>query len=180
MAILRSSHKAGKAKSHPKSFKELVSQLGQRTQLAAPKYADSTKLITESAWGHWTQYVPLLGSSLSSTLFTHRKLTSIHPKMESSLSGMRMVLTNSHDIPLYSTAWTPHSAGAYARTCISLIVVALVRRCLFALKTVREQNWRARAQSRRYVLVRGKITEAGKIEDDSDAKEWILGNYSWR
>ena len=90
------------------------------------------------------------------------------------MSGMRMVFTNSHDILLYSTAWTPHSAGAYAGTCISLIVVALVLRCLFALKPVLEQKWRARAQSRRCALVRGKVTEAGKIEDGSDAKNGCL------
>jgi len=43
MAILRSSRKAGKATPKAESFKELLSRLGQRSQLAAPKYADSTK-----------------------------------------------------------------------------------------------------------------------------------------
>jgi hypothetical protein len=58
MAILRSSHKAVEAKSQqPKSFKELVSRIGQRSQLAAPKYADSTKLVNNFVWGRWTQYV---------------------------------------------------------------------------------------------------------------------------
>ena len=71
-------------------------------------------------------------------LFPHRKFTPIHPKMESSMSGMRMVCTNSHDIPLYPTAWIPHSAGAYAGTCISLILVALALRCLIAPKTALE------------------------------------------
>lgn len=51
-------------------------------------------------------------------LLPFRKFTSIHPKMELSMSGMRMVFTNSHDIPLYSTAWTPHSAGAYGHTLV--------------------------------------------------------------
>jgi hypothetical protein len=61
MAILRSSHKVVEAesqpKSQPKSFKELVSRIGQRSQLAAPKYADSTKLVTKFVWDRWTQYV---------------------------------------------------------------------------------------------------------------------------
>jgi hypothetical protein len=61
MAILRSSHKAVEAKSQPKSqpksFKELVSRIGQRSQLAAPKYADSTKLVTNFVWDRWTRYV---------------------------------------------------------------------------------------------------------------------------
>src|SRR5271170_506977 len=57
MAILRSSHKAGKTKPQAKSFNELVSRLGQRSQLAAPRYADSTKLGTAFIWGRWTKYV---------------------------------------------------------------------------------------------------------------------------
>ena len=52
MAILRSSHKAGKTTPpQGKSFKELLSRLGQRSQLAAPKYADSTKLMNGFVWG---------------------------------------------------------------------------------------------------------------------------------
>jgi hypothetical protein len=60
MAILRSSHKAGKTKPQAKSFKELVSRLGQRSQLAPPKYADSTKRVNELVWGRWTTYVSSL------------------------------------------------------------------------------------------------------------------------
>src|SRR5579859_3572267 len=37
MAILRSSYKAGKTKPHAKPFKELVSQIDQRTRLALPR-----------------------------------------------------------------------------------------------------------------------------------------------
>lgn len=36
MAFLRSSHKAGKLKPQAKSFKELVSCIGQHTQIAPP------------------------------------------------------------------------------------------------------------------------------------------------
>ena len=55
MVILRSSHKAGKVKPRVKSSKELVSRTGQRTQLAPPRYAESTKLVTAFIWGHWTK-----------------------------------------------------------------------------------------------------------------------------
>ena len=41
MAILRSSHKAGQTKPQDKPFKELISGLGRRSQLAAPKYAQA-------------------------------------------------------------------------------------------------------------------------------------------
>jgi hypothetical protein len=57
MAVLRSSHKAGKPKLQAKSLKKLVSRLGQRYQLAAPKYADNTKLAVLPVWGRWTEYV---------------------------------------------------------------------------------------------------------------------------
>jgi hypothetical protein len=57
MAILRSRYRAGKTQPQAKSFKELVSRLGQRSQLAAPAYADSTKLVTAFVWGRWTSYV---------------------------------------------------------------------------------------------------------------------------
>jgi hypothetical protein len=77
MAILRSSHKAAEAKSQsksqPKSFKELVSRIGQRSQLVAPKYADSTKLVTNFVWGRWTQYVTITFIAFSFLL--ERRLT---------------------------------------------------------------------------------------------------------
>jgi serine/threonine protein kinase len=61
MAILRSSHKAGQTKPQDKPFNELISRLGQRSQLAAPKYADSTKRVNAQVWGRWTKYVyPLM------------------------------------------------------------------------------------------------------------------------
>ena len=61
MAILRSSHKAGKITPKFKPFKELLSRLVQRSQLAAPKYAESTKQMNGFVWGRWTQYVYSLG-----------------------------------------------------------------------------------------------------------------------
>jgi hypothetical protein len=61
MAILRSSHKPGKITPQAKPFKELLNRLGQRSQLAAPKYQDSTKLTNNFVWGLWTRYVYSLG-----------------------------------------------------------------------------------------------------------------------
>jgi hypothetical protein len=57
MAVLRSGHKAGQTKPQAKSFKELVGRLGQRSQLAAPKYEDSTKRGIAQVWRLWTKYV---------------------------------------------------------------------------------------------------------------------------
>jgi hypothetical protein len=90
--------------------------------------------------------------------------------MGSSTSGMEMVFTNSHNTPLYSSSWTPNSAGSYAGTCIFLIILASVLRALIAFKSIVEQRWLAQARNRRYVVVKGKVTEAGKIDRDPDAK----------
>ena len=57
MAILHSGHKAGQTKPQAKSFKELISRLGQRSELAAPGYEDSTKRGIAYVWGRWTEYV---------------------------------------------------------------------------------------------------------------------------
>jgi hypothetical protein len=68
MAILHSSHKAGKTQPQAKLFEELVSRIGQRTRLAPPGYADSTKLRTAFVWGRWIKYVDcsIYGPYLSS------------------------------------------------------------------------------------------------------------------
>jgi Ctr copper transporter family len=94
----------------------------------------------------------------------------------SSDSAGHMVMTffESQTTPLYSTSWTPSSAGAYAGTCIFLVILASASRCLFAFKAVLEQRWLAQARNRRYVLVKGKGTEAEKIESDPAAKVGAL------
>jgi hypothetical protein len=43
MAVVRSSHKVGDTKPQARPFNKLLSRISQRSQLAAPKYEDSTK-----------------------------------------------------------------------------------------------------------------------------------------
>ncbi|PKX96054.1 copper transporter family protein [Aspergillus novofumigatus IBT 16806] len=96
---------------------------------------------------------------------------SSHSSMSSSSSmTMTMVFTNSHDTPLFSSAWTPSSSGAYAGTCIFLIVLAIINRCLVAFKASMEHYWLATHLNRRYVAIAGKSSEAGRIDTDPDAK----------
>ncbi|KIV85428.1 hypothetical protein PV11_01124 [Exophiala sideris] len=104
---------------------------------------------------------------------------SLHERMDmsssdSTMSSMTMIFTNAHNTPLYSNSWTPNSSGAYAGTCIFLIILAMLLRLLFAAKAVCEQRWLIAAQARRYVLVRGRTTEAGRIDQDPDAKTGSL------
>lgn len=88
----------------------------------------------------------------------------------SSSTSMAMVFTNSHTTPLFSHSWTPSSRGTYAGTCIFLIALAAIGRCLFAFKAIMEQRWMAQHLNRRYVAVAGKTPEAGRIDADSSAK----------
>lgn len=81
-----------------------------------------------------------------------------------------MVFANSQTTPLFSQAWTPSSTGAYAGTCIFLILLAIIDRSLFALKAVMERRWRAAHLNRRYIAISGRSSEAGRIEVDPNAK----------
>ena len=47
----------GQIKPHAKPFKELISRLGQPSELAAPGYEDSTKHTIAHAWRRWTKYI---------------------------------------------------------------------------------------------------------------------------
>ncbi|KAH0543483.1 hypothetical protein GP486_008574 [Trichoglossum hirsutum] len=81
--------------------------------------------------------------------------------------------TSIHD-PLYSAAWTPHSASAYAGTCIFLIVLGALWRGSLALKAIMERRWLDAALRRRYVVVAGKPREAERVSQESDGKPVVL------
>jgi hypothetical protein len=97
-----------------------------------------------------------------------------HSNSGSSSKTMSMVFTNTHDSPLYSSQWTPASNGSYAGSCIFLIVLAVIGRCLVAFKAYMERRWFNAHLKRRYVVVAGKASEAGRISADPDAKAGTL------
>lgn len=84
--------------------------------------------------------------------------------------SMAMVFTNTHNSPLFSVAWTPSSSGAYAGTCIFLIILAIIDRCLIAFKTTMERHWLIAHLNRHYVTGAGNGTEAGRIDAGLEAK----------
>lgn len=96
--------------------------------------------------------------------------------MSTSMS-MSMVFTTDHSTPLYSNAWTPTSTGAYAGTCIFLIILAIIARCLQAWRTTLEQRWHDRAINRRYVVVAPTDSERSSsevIDDRGKSDEAVL------
>lgn len=87
-----------------------------------------------------------------------------------SMTTMEVVFFSSTSTPLYSSAWQPKSTGAYAGTCIFLIVLAVIFRSLLAGKHILEHRWMDKELNRRYVSVRGVPSEAERISADSDGK----------
>lgn len=72
--------------------------------------------------------------------------------------------------PLFSKGWSPSSTGSYAGTCIFLIILAILARCLVAFKAYTEQRWMYAHLKRRYVVVAGRPSEAARIGTDPGAK----------
>jgi hypothetical protein len=87
---------------------------------------------------------------------------------------MAVAFQNSQLTSLYSAAWTPTNSGTYAATCIFLVVLAIVARCLLAVKTALERRWVAAALARRYIVVAGQTPESERIDRDPDAKASTL------
>src|SRR5689334_14634353 len=89
-------------------------------------------------------------------------------------SDMAMIFFNSINTPLYSSQWTPSSTGAYAGSCIFLIILAIIFRVLLAGKHLLEQHWQAQAWKRRYIVVAGKNTLSEDLRTDPDVKTGVL------
>lgn len=86
---------------------------------------------------------------------------------------MNMAFFTATNTPLYSESWTPTSAGAYAGTCIFLIILAIILRAVFTAKSYLEAKAIESAMKRRYVVVEG---EGGveKIVSDANSTTGIL------
>jgi len=76
--------------------------------------------------------------------------------------------------PLYSSAWTPNTPGAYAATCIFLVALAALLRGMLALKAMQESRWLDAELRRRYVVVNGKLPMGETLSRDSLAKQMVL------
>ncbi|KAL0466624.1 Ctr copper transporter [Neurospora intermedia] len=90
--------------------------------------------------------------------------------------NMMAVFQNSMTTSLFSARWTPHSTGAYAGTCIFLIVFSAGLRVLLALRNWLEDRWIDAEMKRRYVVVAGRKTLAERVSNDSLAKPMVLSS----
>lgn len=88
--------------------------------------------------------------------------------------GMAMSFFTATDTSLYSEAWTPSSAGAYAGTCIFLIVLAIILRALFTAKSYLDAKAMEAALKRRYVVVADQQPAGDKAFNDASSMDGIL------
>jgi copper transporter 1 len=89
-------------------------------------------------------------------------------------SGMAMGFFTATNTPLYSASWTPSSAGAYAGTCIFLIILSILFRVIFTLKTYLEMKAMESALKRRYVVVAGEKAVVDNVADDANSMTGVL------
>ncbi|KAK8917336.1 hypothetical protein H634G_09081 [Metarhizium anisopliae BRIP 53293] len=87
---------------------------------------------------------------------------------------MAMVFQTNTATPLYADSWTPQSAGAYAGTCIFLVVLAVIGRLLLAARSIQEARWLDKDMKRRYVAAHGKASLSDRVSSDSLAKPMTL------
>ncbi|KAF2196509.1 hypothetical protein GQ43DRAFT_459093 [Delitschia confertaspora ATCC 74209] len=92
----------------------------------------------------------------------------------SGMQGMSSTFFSGTTTPLYSAQWVPSTAGAYAGTCIFLIIFAMLFRGGFALKHYLEIRWLASARKRKYVVVADKTPISEQIKADADSTTGIL------
>ncbi|CAI6339245.1 unnamed protein product [Periconia digitata] len=78
------------------------------------------------------------------------------------------------DTSLYSESWKPSSAGAYAGTCIFLIILAIILRALFTAKAFLDARAMQAALKRRYVVVADQQPVGDKAFNDAGSMDGIL------
>ncbi|QIX01078.1 hypothetical protein AMS68_006595 [Peltaster fructicola] len=91
--------------------------------------------------------------------------------MSSSSMSASMVFTTDHSTPLYSSQWTPTTTGAYAGTCIFLIILAIINRLIAAWRHIMETKWRAQASQRKYVVLAGETSADRERQYGLDGSE---------
>ncbi|KAI0405553.1 Ctr copper transporter [Xylaria palmicola] len=89
-------------------------------------------------------------------------------------SGHMSVFNNDLMTALYSEAWTPSTAGAYAGSIIFLIFLSAFFRVLLAAKALTEARWLDAEMKRRYVVVQGRLPKSEQFSRDDLSKRMIL------
>ena len=103
-----------------------------------------------------------------------------------SMSKMMVTFFFSTSTPLYSIGWTPSTTRGYAGTCIFIIILAIIFRCLHVYKPIQERKLRNIELKRRPIIVSDKKNDdegatTGNNDDgagnESGEKYWP---WRWR
>ena len=66
------------------------------------------------------------------------------------------------------------ATGAYAGTCIFLIILAVIFRSLFAVKSLLENRWYDKELRRRKIIVRGQSSDPERVGNSFESKTGTL------
>ncbi|QRW05030.1 copper transport protein CTR2 [Ceratobasidium sp. AG-Ba] len=87
-------------------------------------------------------------------------------------AGGVMMIPYLHFTPgdaLFFQDWVPRSSGAIGGACVGLFVLAILQRCLSAMKGVMEQHWRHRSNAlvaARFVRLRDSRSSSDKASEE--------------
>ncbi|TGZ82648.1 Ctr-domain-containing protein [Ascodesmis nigricans] len=122
------------------------------------------------------------GSSSSSSGSSHEghNMGNMDNMGMSSMSSHSMIMTffSSTKTPLFSDSWTPKSSGAYAGTCIFLIILAILLRALTAYKSVLEQRW-AQRHARRNIVIAKRNSTGSQTDDEEEETRAVETFVGW-
>lgn len=90
--------------------------------------------------------------------------------------------------PLFSTSWTPSTAGQYAGTIIFLLALGFTYRFLAAYQSVLEHRWGQEEKARKALITANSGSQDSIIDSpkgqpparQSEVQAGLWGNKSWR
>lgn len=113
-------------------------------------------------------------AAAATTMDMDMDMNSSSSSMSSMMATMMVAFQNDMETTLYVEAWTPNSVGTYAATCIFLIVLAVILRGLFAVKSIQEAKWLDQEMKRRYVVVNGRQTMQENLSQEDLKQNMVL------
>ncbi|KAG8721580.1 hypothetical protein FRC08_012023 [Ceratobasidium sp. 394] len=86
-------------------------------------------------------------------------------------TGGVMMIPYLHFTPgdaLFFKEWVPRSSGAVGGACVGLFVLAILQRCISAMRGVMDQHWKHRSDAlvaARFVRLRESVTSTDKVSE---------------
>lgn len=78
-------------------------------------------------------------------------------------SSMMMTFFTGKGTALFSSDWVPSSTGAYAGTCIFIIILAFISRLISITKHSMEKSWQRKTLDARSIIIAGRNGELERL-----------------